>query len=186
MKALAVGDVTGGGSPSAPRAVFLTDFLHIPRPFERLAPILLDDDALWLTALSLRTGVTPEAASVSTQGQAPSALIRLRSLDRGARFPVHEGILTAQPGRRHEGAAIVPVTLEPASFEKLLPKLEADLELAAFGEDVCRLGITGRYRAPLGALGARLDKLGMHRLAESAIRSLLLDVEGTLGDLEPT
>ena len=75
---------------------------------------------------------------------------------------------------------IVPFSWEPTTFERLLPKLEADLELSALGESDTRLAINGRYRVPLGQLGLNLDRVAMHRVAESSLRRFLLEVQDSL------
>jgi hypothetical protein len=181
VSAVALGEGGGSGGGLLARAVFLTDFVHIAERFEELAPVLLDPEALWLPALSERTGALPGTVTWSSESDALVATIRLSSLEAGGRLRIHDATLSVRRARFHEDTVIVPITLEPAAFERrLLPKLDADLELTAFGEEISRLGITGRYRAPLGTVGARIDKLGMHRLAESSIRGLLRDVEATL------
>ena len=89
-------------------------------------------------------------------------------------------IVTAGPARVHGQSVIVPITWQPTAFVRLLPKLEADLELSTLGESVTRLAINGRYRVPLGQLGLGLDRVAMHRVAESSLRGFLHEVEEAL------
>jgi hypothetical protein len=56
----------------------------------------------------------------------------------------------------------------------LFPVLDADIALSAEGEQ------TGCYRPPFGALGARLDKVLMRRVAEMTIGSLVTRLAGAL------
>ncbi len=65
---------------------------------------------------------------------------------------------------------------------RLFPALDADIRLAADGDDASRLTLTGSYRPPLGALGAELDRLIMHTVASATIRTLLARVAVALED----
>lgn len=55
----------------------------------------------------------------------------------------------------------------------LFPALDADIKLAAEGEEGTRMTLSGVYRPPLGALGAGLDRVLLHRVATATIRSLI-------------
>jgi hypothetical protein len=55
----------------------------------------------------------------------------------------------------------------------LFPVLDADVMLAAEGEEGTRMTLNGVYRPPLGALGARLDRVMLHRVATATIGSLI-------------
>ena len=69
---------------------------------------------------------------------------------------------------------------EPTTFERLLPVLDADIELLSLGSGHSRLSMSGRYQVPLAQLGATLDRLAMHRVAESAVRRFLAEIAETL------
>lgn len=62
----------------------------------------------------------------------------------------------------------------------LFPVLDADIALSAEGEQRTRVTLTGCYRPPFGALGARLDKVLMRRVAEMTIGSLVTRLAGAL------
>jgi hypothetical protein len=47
----------------------------------------------------------------------------------------------------------------------LFPVLDADIKLSAEGSQGTRVALTGCYRPPFGALGARLDRMLMHTVA---------------------
>ncbi len=83
--------------------------------------------------------------------------------------------------RRGETSVIVPVRLEPAAFERLLPWLDADIELFEAGEGYSRLSVSGRYLVPLSQLGAALDRVALHRVAETAVRKFLSEIADALG-----
>ncbi|MGO8874167.1 MAG: hypothetical protein ACLQNG_00155 [Acidimicrobiales bacterium] len=140
----------GAESPSRRRhAVFITDFVHLGRPFEAVAPMLLDAGHDW--------------RSVAARSAAHQ------------RFEV----LIGDP-RQTGMAVIVPIRWEPVAFERLLPMLDADIELLDLGDGHCRLSMSGRYQVPLAQLGATLDRLAMHRLAEASVRRFLSEISETL------
>ncbi len=66
----------------------------------------------------------------------------------------------------------------------LFPALEADLILAAKGQDQTQVTLNGYYRPPFGRLGAGLDRALMHRVASATIRALLHSVADTLASPE--
>lgn len=61
----------------------------------------------------------------------------------------------------------------------LFPALDADISLNADGERT-RVGVTGTYRPPLGALGSGLDRLVLRKVAAATIASFLSEVSGAL------
>jgi hypothetical protein len=61
----------------------------------------------------------------------------------------------------------------------LFPVLDADISLSADGERT-RVGLTGTYRPPLGALGAGLDRLVLRRVAAATIVAFLNRVSDAL------
>jgi hypothetical protein len=145
-------DVASSGAdagPSRRHAVFISDFVHIERPFHEVAARMLQTDAPWY-----------------------------RAADRSAarqRFSVTTG-----DARQNASNVIVPLRWEPVAFERLLPTLDADLELSSLGGDHCRLSFSGRYQVPLAQFGAGLDRVAMHRVAETAVRRFLLDIAEVL------
>jgi hypothetical protein len=67
----------------------------------------------------------------------------------------------------------------------LFPVLDADIRLTA-DDDGVRVALTGSYRPPLGALGARLDRLLLSTVATATIRALLVRIAAALeGDPAP-
>jgi len=77
--------------------------------------------------------------------------------------------LTAHDGR--SGLALRWEARGPGG--RLFPVLDADLTLVPAGENATVLTLEGAYRPPLGSLGAELDRLLLHRLAEATIRDFL-------------
>jgi hypothetical protein len=58
----------------------------------------------------------------------------------------------------------------------LFPVLDADLTMAPAGGRVTILALAGVYRPPLGAMGAALDRVILHRAASTTIRGFLARV----------
>ena len=158
--------------------MFISDFVHIAVPFGALAPVLLDENASWLRHLEEST--PRDASFEGDQFALPGAVTTKVRVGVGGKRPGPTVAVTAGPPRVHEQQVIVPFSWEPTTFERLLPKLEADLELSALGESDTRLAINGRYRVPLGQLGLNLDRVAMHRVAESSLRRFLLEVQDSL------
>ena len=63
---------------------------------------------------------------------------------------------------------------------RLFPVLDADLTLTSAETNATVLALAGVYRPPLGSLGAELDRLVLHRLAEATIRDFLQRVAAAL------
>ena len=55
----------------------------------------------------------------------------------------------------------------------LFPALDADLTLAPAGEEAAVLRLAAAYRPPLGALGAQLDRVILHRVAAATVQGFL-------------
>ena len=64
---------------------------------------------------------------------------------------------------------------------RLFPALDADMSLTPAGEHSTRLSLAGVYRPPLAALGAGLDRVVFHKVADATVRSLLARVADVLG-----
>ncbi|MHB1164473.1 MAG: hypothetical protein ACYC3K_04445 [Candidatus Nanopelagicales bacterium] len=78
---------------------------------------------------------------------------------------------------RHDRVLIVPlrwVATGPAGA--LFPQLDGNLELAPVDEDRSTLRLNGAYRPPLATVGARLDQLLLHHVADATIHRLLQDI----------
>jgi hypothetical protein len=58
----------------------------------------------------------------------------------------------------------------------LFPVLDADITLSPYGESSALLALTGAYRPPLGKVGAVLDGVMLHRIAEATIRGFVEDL----------
>lgn len=84
------------------------------------------------------------------------------------------------PVRRHEDTTLVAFMRRAVGGASLLPRLEADLEVAPFGSDRTNLALRETYDPPAGLVGRRIDELLLHRLAESTVRAFLDSVGASL------
>jgi hypothetical protein len=81
-----------------------------------------------------------------------------------------------------DGRAVLALRWEVrGAAGRLFPVLDADLTLAPAGEDAALLTLAGACRPPLGNLGAELDRLLLHRVADATIRHFLERVAAVLG-----
>jgi hypothetical protein len=72
----------------------------------------------------------------------------------------------------HEDFAIMAIRWEATGpGGALFPALDADLKLTPAGEQATMLMVWGVYRPPLGGLGAGLDRVLLHRVAQATIRA---------------
>ncbi len=141
--------------------MLLHDFAYVPVSAERVCDRILAGDGEWLT---------PLAAAAMSEGDA----LRLRigpvgglpMLGKTVRLHVGE------PMRRDE-VTVVPLTWRATAAPGLFPVMSADLEVAPLDGELTQLTLRGRYEPPLGAVGRRLDRLLMHRVAEASVRSFL-------------
>jgi hypothetical protein len=73
-----------------------------------------------------------------------------------------------------EGSAALALRWEAAGpCGGLFPALDADITLTPAGEQATVLEVAGAYRPPLGAAGAGLDRVILHRLAAATARTFL-------------
>jgi hypothetical protein len=72
----------------------------------------------------------------------------------------------------HENFATVAIRWQATGpGAALFPVLDADIMLTKAGDDASILEVQGVYRPPLGRLGAGLDQVFLHRVAQPTIRS---------------
>ena len=83
----------------------------------------------------------------------------------------------------HEDFASVAIRWEATGpGGALFPALDADITLSPAGDDATKLTVAGVYRPPLGVLGAGLDRVILHRVAEATIRVFAQDIAAAMTD----
>jgi hypothetical protein len=153
-------------------SMLLHDFAFAPVPAERVCDRILADDGEWLSPLAAEAMGEGEALRVRV-----GPLNALPMLGKTVRVQV------GQPLRRGD-VTVVPLTWTATAAPGLFPVLSADLEIAPLDSHLTQLTVQGRYEPPLGALGRRLDRLLMHRVAEASVRAFLSRLVSTLADAE--
>ena len=79
-----------------------------------------------------------------------------------------------------DGSIAIPIRWEAALFESLFPVLDGTLVVTSLDETRCRLAIEASYRPPLERLGSLIDRVLLHRVAESTVHDFLRRVGLTL------
>jgi hypothetical protein len=141
--------------------MFVRYYIELSLPAEKVEQVLVGAAAGWLSAMAGaaqargdgllgEVGVGPSAARLRRQ-------VRIQ-LGRPVRFP---------------SMTSLPLTWDPVGLEGLLPRLDANLELGALGQDRSQLAISARYRPPLGVVGRAVDRVLLHRVAEATVKDFL-------------
>jgi hypothetical protein len=90
----------------------------------------------------------------------------------GDSLPLEKDIFVrVAPPSREGGRTMVPIRVEAAGASSLVPRLEADLELAPVESQLTQLTLSGSYRPSLGFVGELVDRALLHRLTEGQSRA---------------
>lgn len=83
----------------------------------------------------------------------------------------------------HRRSAVLPLRWQAAGAGSgLFPALDADITVAPYGEAGTLIALAGVYRAPLGPVGAALDRVVLRRVAVATVRRFVRRVEEAIGD----
>ena len=175
------GDPKGAGRAEARPVAVVSDVQSVARRLDDLGRVLLDPGAEWLLLLADRPAMrlrgSPHASAHGNVAGSPDAhLVNVRVGVGPLRLPV--ALSVGLPRIRARGI-VVPVRWDPTVLDRFVPTLDGDIDLSAEGRE-SRLGLSARYRAPLGEAGRALDRTALHRLAESSVRDFLEEVKATL------
>jgi len=150
--------------------MFVSDERVLPVSFDeasaRLSRLIRGDQLLGLSENVYQDGVD-YLVRVGPLGAVPGAsrLVRVRFAE-----PVlRPGMMSV--GLRWEATGVTGA---------LFPALDADIRLSDEDDDGVRVALTGSYRPPLGALGTELDRLVLHTVATTTIRTLLARIAAVL------
>jgi len=152
--------------------VLLYDYAFVPVAAELVCARITVDRGEWLSGL---------AAGAAREGET----LRLR-VGPIASLPMLSKAVTLHADRpivRGE-ATVVPLTWRATGSQGIFPVLIADLEVAALSPQITHLSLRGSYDPPLGAVGQRLDRLLLHRVAEATIRSFMRRIVESLVDID--
>ncbi len=148
--------------------MLLHDFAYVPVSAERVCSRILAEDGVWLALLA--------DAAVS---EAETLHLRIGPLGAVPMLGKTVKLQVGEPLKRDE-VTVVPLTWRATATPGLFPVMSADLEIAPLDAELTQLTLRGRYEPPLGAVGRRLDRLLMHRVAEASVRAFLGQLVATL------
>jgi hypothetical protein len=158
--------------------MFLRYYVELPAAAEAIETALVGQPAAWLP------GIAEDARRHGDRLLAEA----------GFRTPVGVGamtrsvIVTVGPAVRFPSKLAMPISWEPAGTQvpgvgRMLPDLDADLEVGPLGPARTQLAINATYTPPLGTVGRTADRLLLHRLAEATVKRFLDQVGGRLLEL---
>jgi hypothetical protein len=151
--------------------VFVQDFKIVDRPYDEVAFRFGDG-----VERVLEAGLDP--------ARAEGERLTLKIVPRGWPAVLAKAVeVRAGRVRDFEGSMIAAFSWNAPEKVSLFPRFDGDIEIAPFGLDQTAVAIRGSYEPPGRAFGERVDKLMLHRLAESTIRAFL---DGLCASLECT
>ncbi len=139
--------------------MFVRYFLELPLSMPVVEEALLAEPGGWLPGL---------VEDVEQRGEALLGEVGLTS----GRIQKRVKIELLDP-IRFPSRTVLPMTWRAASKQSLFPVFEADVEVAELGSHRTQLAISARYRPPLGAVGAAIDRALLHRVAEAMVKDFL-------------
>jgi hypothetical protein len=141
--------------------MLIQDFVQVKAPYAMVRDRLLEPTPRWLTDGATAAYTEGERLFLTVSATGGEVTVRKRvQIDLGAAYVRGEGL-------------VVPLSWWATGAQRLFPTLDADLELMPLGPDQVMLTLMGRYEPPLGAVGRGLDRLVLHRIAETCVRSFL-------------
>ncbi len=152
---------------------------YVNRPYERVS------EALKLDAVGVFQRAT---ASATARARALASTIRasVGPLEVGADVAVR--VISVEEDR---GAPLGPRTRlrigwHASQHAGLFPTMEATLDVYPLAPEETQVDFHGEYRPPLGAVGAAIDAVIGHRIAEAAIHRFVAEIAERLRvDLAP-
>lgn len=134
--------------------MLIHDFVDVGVPLDRVEMILANSNmGLW-AEVAYRRG---ERLAVG-----PGALGVAAPVDLEVGDPVYG-----------TDSVTIPVAWKAADAQWLFPHMEAEIVLSPLTADITHLTFQGRYTPPLNSVGAMLDRIALHRVAEATVRTFL-------------
>jgi hypothetical protein len=153
--------------------MLIQDFVHVALPYSEVRSQVMNDPHAILENLAVTAYRDGEQLSVRI---GPSGKHRTMSkevaLDVGSPYPRGDGI-------------VFPLCWWATKAAWLFPCLDGDLEVSPLEDGTTRIALSGRYEPPLASLGRSMDRMVLHRVAESSVRSFLSNIADTLLDFVP-
>ncbi len=152
--------------------VFIRYYLELPVPFGEVEHALLANPGSWLPGMASDAEDRGERLLVEVGFEVGE--------DRRVERPVR--IEIGDPVSVPSTSTTLPIVWTAERGGRALPRLDADIEIAALGARRTQLSMSARYRPPLGIVGRVLDKALLHRVAEATVKDFLDRVGERLAD----
>ncbi len=147
--------------------VFIDDFIDVPLTLHSIKGRFAYAEK-WLTDL---------ASAAEEDGEA--LCLQIGPTWAGG-FMTREVEVTLGPMRERADALVIQVDWRATGLVGAFPVLNGDLELAPLGPQQCRLSLAASYLPPFGEIGRTLDRVLLHHVAQSTVRSFLARVASSL------
>ena len=158
--------------------MFVRDFVHVARPFQRVAPRFLRDPH-WLRPLV--DDAVHQAAAVARALEGVCAGIPHESeLVIGAPVPASDMQLDRGVVRSRARGLVVPIALSHMVDATWFPAITGDLEIAPIGPSRSELVLNARYQTP--EMPDAPSQQVVHRVVETGVRTFLQRLAAALED----
>lgn len=125
-------------------------------------------------------------AAHRAQSVVASLHVELGSLDLAADVEIRFGTVTEEEHPVFRRMTTIPLTWAGARSPALFPAMNAVLRVFPLSPTETQLELKGTYDPPLGVLGAAIDALVMHRVADASVHRFLAEVAQQLRvELQP-
>lgn len=140
---------------------------YVDLPFDEVAQALAEDAPRLLQEAT-------EIAAAATDRVRRDLVVNLGGFEIGREVTIEVGEFQPVEVRR----VVLPLRWHASRASALFPSLEATLEVSALAlsPPLTQVSLVATYRPPMGTLGAVVDGLWMHRLAEAAVHNLLHEI----------
>lgn len=151
--------------------MFIYYFVQVDRPFEEVEP----------QVLRMLPGLRGWADAAYREGEHLYARVGTRN---GKIAKTVE--MTVGPPARGAAESWIPVEWEATGTPRLFPTMQADIVVAFVGPTLTQIALRGRYRVPLGRVGAAFDRTLLHRVAEAMVKSFVDRIASSVSEPEST
>lgn len=147
---------------------------YVNKPYAAVCAALRED----LKGVLQRATVGAERRA---QTIAAELKVSIGPLDIGTEVTVKLGAIEEKVDGVQRGPAMhIRLSWQATHATALLPSMEADLVVYPLSATETQIDLRGVYKPPLGAVGAALDSLIGHRLAEASVRRFVEDIAALL------
>lgn len=146
-------------------------FDYVNQPFERVrAALLADPKGIFHRATSV--------ASERTHDIASALRVQLAGIEIGKEIHIEVcGSLDAKhPSSSAVRETLIELRWSAVGSASLFPTMKAQLAIYPLSSTETQLDLKGTYEPPLGLLGAAIDAIILHRVAEASVHRFILDV----------